>query len=196
MYLSGDVAGVSRIRRPLELLPLHRLRAALQRLQVGETNWDALTHAAEEPMAADELPSLLWCVWQRLSTEQLRLAVSDAWTGVQFPERLLPRWKWLPIYRKVGYHFDRKPAEPPSSIQLWRVAGVKDASMSWMADQERAVWTARQLGVPRVMGGTPCRLRTVTVGPDRLLAHYQQLHYWQDEYVIDPTGLLAKEVSR
>jgi len=61
-------------------------------------------------------------------------------------------------------------------------------------DPERAVWFAYQLGVPSVMGGKPWRLRTVTVGPDRLLAHYQQVHHWEDEYVIDPTGLLSKEV--
>jgi hypothetical protein len=58
------------------------------------------------------------------------------------------------------------------------------------------VWFAYQLDAPGVMGGKPGRLPTVTVGPDRLQAHHQELHHWEDGYVIEPSGFLPKEVPK
>ncbi len=54
--------------------------------------------------------------------------------------------------------------------------------MSWTADRERAVWS-QHLG-----GDNLSKLWTVTVGRDRLLAHYHEMHRGKDEYVIDPTA--------
>jgi hypothetical protein len=44
------------------------------------------------------------------------------------------------------------------------------------------------------IGKAPGMLWTVTVGHDRLLAHYHEKHRPENEYVIDPTGLRPKEV--
>jgi len=42
--------------------------------------------------------------------------------------------------------------------------------------------------------GSPGRLWTVTVGPERLLAHYDHAES-ADEYVIDPAGLRPDEIQ-
>jgi hypothetical protein len=61
--------------------------------------------------------------------------------------------------------------------------------MSWTGDREQAVWFQQRYSDTH----RPGKLWTVTVGPDRLLAHYHEKHCSEDEYVIDPTGLRPRE---
>ena len=63
--------------------------------------------------------------------------------------------------------------------------------MSWTADRDRAEWFQHRFDHP----GTVGRLWTITVGPDRLLAHYHVQHRKEDEYVIDSTGIRPHEVQ-
>jgi hypothetical protein len=160
---------------------------AVQRSRAGETDWGSLVHR----LGRNDTPSLLRLVWNRLPLDERVKAVGDAWTGAEYPERALRRVEWLFMFRAVGYHDDDKPATPPEQITLWR-GGVKKTRMSWTGDRERAVWFQHRFSDI----GKPGKLWTVTVGPDRLLAHYHELHRGEDEYVIDPTGLRPKEVDR
>jgi hypothetical protein len=163
-----------------------RLDLALQMLDLGDTDWDSLTHA----MGRNELPTLLASVWRRIPHDQLVKALSDAWVSAEFPETHMRRREWLEIFRAAGYHDGEQPgpATPPERVTLWR-GGIRRAGMSWTADREQAEWFR-----DRPLPGGPGRLWTVTVGADRLLAHYGDGQGGEDEYVIDPTGIRPREV--
>jgi hypothetical protein len=158
--------------------------AAIQRARAGENNWDSLCHT----MGRNERPDLLQFVWTQLPQDQLIKAVGDAWAMCEFPEKRLPRREWLPMFRAAGYHDEEEPATPPDSITLWR-GGTRKTRMSWTADREQAEWFQHRFDHVK-----PGKLWTVTVGPDRLLAHYRKKHRGENEYVIDPTGLRPKDV--
>ena len=161
-----------------------RLMAALHLAREGETDWESLRYM----LGRNELPDLLSFVWWRLPHHQLVIAVGDVWTGAEFPERTYRRTEWLPMFRTAGYHVDDEPATPPDSITLWR-GGVKKTRMAWTADRERAEWFQHRFDAIK-----PGKLWTITVGPDRLLAHYHEKHRRENEYVIDPTGIRPKEI--
>lgn len=163
----------------------NRLKAAVKRVTYGETNWESLTHE----MGRNELPDLLALVSERLPQDQLIVAVGAAWSSAEFPEQFMPRRDWLPIFQSAGYHDDDQPAIPPDNVTLWR-GGTKRTRMAWTAEREQAEWFQRRFNHLGASG----KLWTVTVGPDRLLAHYHHKHRREDEYVIDPTGLRPREV--
>ncbi|ODR07319.1 hypothetical protein BHQ21_09595 [Mycobacterium sherrisii] len=163
-----------------------RLKSAVRRYREGETDWEALNYM----MGRNERPALLQLVWTGLPSDQLVKALSDSWVMCEFPEQFMPRRKWLPIFRTVGYHDGASPDEPPEQMVLWR-GGVKKTRMSWTASRERAEWFQHRFDHL----GPPGKLWTVTVGPDRLLAHYHQDCREEDEYVIDPTELRPKVVT-
>ncbi len=162
-----------------------RLTKALERLNSGETRWEAL----QDMMGDKEKPTLLHYVWQRLPADQLIEAVGDAWTHCDTPEGHFPRREWLPIFRAAGYHEDGATAVPPDRITLWR-GGIRRTGMAWTADRERAEWFQHRWDAIQ-----PGKLWTVTVGPERLLARYHEGHRREDEYVLDSTGLRPKEAS-
>jgi hypothetical protein len=130
-------------------------------------------------------------VWDRLPNDQLILALSDAWTGADAPESWVRRTTWLQMFRAAGYHVDEAPAKPPDGIQLWR-GGTRKTRMAWTADRERAEWFQHRY--EQAPSAKPGKLWTVTVGPESLLAHYHAAARNEDEYVIDPAGVQAKEV--
>lgn len=163
-----------------------RLMAAITRCREGETGWLTLCGM----MGRNEFPHLLQFVWTRLPHHQLITAVGDAWAGCEAPENYVPRKEWLSIFRAAGYHDDETPTTPPNSVTLWR-GGTRKTRMAWTADRERAEWFQHRFDH---LGSTPGKLWTLTVGPDRLLAHYHEKHRHEDEYVIDPTGIRPKEV--
>jgi hypothetical protein len=162
-----------------------RLMTAVERAHNGETDWESLRRM----MGRNELPDLLSFVWMRLPQDQLIKAVGDAWVDCEFPEQRLARRKWLPMFRAARYHAEDEPATPPDSIPLWR-GGTRRTGMSWTADREMAEWFRHRFEHI----GNPGKLWTISVGPERLLAHYHEKHRKENEYVIDSTGIRPKEV--
>ena len=67
--------------------------------------------------------------------------------------------------------------------------------MSWTGDRKVA---ERFRDAHQVDHTRPSKLWTVTVGPDRLLAHYhlKPRFRYEDEYVINPIGLRPRENRR
>jgi hypothetical protein len=149
-----------------------RLLAAIAQARDGESNWESLTHG----MGRNELPDVLCFTWERLPHNQLLIAVGAAWAASEVPEKYLTRRDWLAIFGAAGYHDDDKAATPPDAITLWR-GGVKKTRMAWSADRERAEWFQHRFDHL----GTPGKLWTITVGPDRLLAHYHHSQRHEDE---------------
>ena len=56
--------------------------------------------------------------------------------------------------------------------------------MSWTADRDRAEWFQHRFDLL----GTVGRLWTITVGPDRLLAHYHVQHRRRTSTSLTPLG--------
>lgn len=162
------------------------MQRAAQAFAKGERDWDALTGW----MNPDWQPGFLSEVWAELPRDQQIKAVGDAWTMCHWPEELMPRQKWLPIFRAVGYHDNLRSAMAPDSVILWR-GGTNEMRMAWTGDRDRAVWFQHRLDDE----GTPGKLWTITVGADRLLAHYNnEKGRAEDEYVIDPSQICPKEI--
>jgi hypothetical protein len=128
----GDITkAIQRIeRRRADAL----IAKAIERSQSGETNWEALG----DGLSRADMPSLLVLVWVILPPDQRMIAIGDAWTSPENPERAHGRSEWLPMFRAVGY-LDDKPATPPRRITLWR-GGHRRTRMAWTADRDRAVW--------------------------------------------------------
>ena len=125
-----------------------------------------------------------------VALKQLIKALGDAWVMGEYPEQAMRRRQWLPIFRSAGYHDEESPAAAPDRITLWR-GGIRRCGMSWTADRDRAEWFQHRFDLL----GTVGRLWTITVGPDRLLAHYHVQHRNEDEYVIDSTEIRPHEVQ-
>jgi hypothetical protein len=64
--------------------------------------------------------------------------------------------------------------------------GVRKTRMAWTADRDRAEWFQHRYEHT----DKPGKLWTITVDPDRLLAHYHERHRGEDEHVIDPSSRL------
>ena len=158
---------------------------AIQAASDGEKDWDTLAHY----LGRNDKPMLLISVWHRLPVDQKVKAIADAWTSAEIPERQFNRHTWIPMFREVGFIDENRLATPPPEAALWR-GGVKKTRMSWTADRERGEWFAHRWD--RI--DKPGKLWTVTVGPDRLLAHFHEQHRNEDEYVIDPTKLRFKAI--
>jgi hypothetical protein len=186
-FKDGDAVSIEDLEHWEKEQSDQRLREALRLAREGLTDWECLT----DVMGRNERPDLLSLVWWRLPKDQLIIALADAWTGAEVPERRLPRLQWLQIFRAAGYHIDDTPATPPDSVVLWR-GGTRKTRMAWTADRERAEWFQHRY--EHLQGSKPGKLWTLTVGPGPLLAHYHAAARNEDEYVIDPTGLRPREV--
>jgi len=185
----GEVISEAERQRLLRKQHLQRLTAAAVGFRDGERDWDSLRRHMMG-IGRNELPGLLSLFWDGLPREQPIKALGDAWVTCEYPEQAMPRREWLPIFRSAGYHDEESPAAAPDRITLWR-GGILRCGMSWTADRDRAEWFQHRFDHP----GTVGRLWTITVGPDRLLAHYHTQHRSEDEYVIDSTGIRPHEVQ-
>jgi len=70
--------------------------------------------------------------------------------------------------------------------------GVRKTRMAWTADRDRAEWFQHRYQHT----DKPGKVWTITVGPDRLLAHYHERHRGEDEHVIDPSSRLRIVMRR
>lgn len=118
-------------------------------------------------------------------------ALEDAWTGAEFPERVVERGLWVTMFGWSGYIVDSTPRERPTeSLTLYR--GAKPdakAGMAWTGSLEKAQWFAN-----RPMQFGKGKVFTATVEPERLFAHFPESR-GEDEYVIDTDDLKITEYA-
>jgi hypothetical protein len=132
---------------------------------------------------------LLSRLWDKLPPDQRPWAIHAAWALSDFPEECLRRDEWLKMFGAVGYIENDFHVTPPDQITLWR-CGVRETGMWWTAKRSTAEWFQHRF-VPDKPAG---KLWRVTVGADRLLAHFDQHCQLEDEFVVDPAGLEPTEV--
>ncbi|MGO8770100.1 hypothetical protein [Mycobacterium sp.] len=151
------------------------------------TDWYELSPNA----GVGELPRILTQVFDDLPPDQRIVAIGETWTTLPQPLAWLRRDQWLAMFAAAGYHDGTETAKPPDQITLYR-GGIWKARMSWTGNRKVA---ERFRDAHQVDHTRPSKLWTVTVGPDRLLAHYhlKPRFRYEDEYVINPIGLRPRE---
>ena len=166
-----------------------RIEDAVKRLQAdGETLWWSLVN--DLGFSFEEQHLLLSRLWDNLPGNQRAIAIAAAWTLSDPTEECLRPDEWLKMFRAVGYIEDGyRDRPPPAQITLWR-GGVRKTGMSWTADRSVAVRFQHRFAPHK----PPGKLWTVTVGANRLLAHFDVLRPGEDEYVVDPAGLAPIEI--
>lgn len=118
-------------------------------------------------------------------------ALEDAWTGAEFPERIVERELWVTMFGWSGYIVDSMPRERPTeALTLYRGAKPDAKSgMAWTGNLKQAQWFA-----DRPMQYGEGKVYTAIVEPERLFAHFPESR-GEDEYVIDTDGLDIAEYT-
>ncbi|WP_020097407.1 hypothetical protein [Microbacterium sp. 11MF] len=147
-------------------------------------------------IGSHELPTMLfdWVFSGRLREKQhLAEAVPYAWSSAHLPFAALGYRKWVEFFEMAGYTEDGLSAKRPSEpITLYRAAEPRYV--------HRLAWTASLNVAERFLeinearyGAKPRNVYTITVAPDRLLAHITDRN--EDEYIVDSRGLRARRVA-
>ncbi len=152
--------------------------------------------AAALSVGSHEGPALLfdWVYSGRLKDPaDLAEAVAFAWSSAHLPFAALGHRTWVELFTMAGYAKDGTPTEHPAEpITLYRAAEPRYI--------HRLAWTASLDVAERFLeinaaryGAKPRNVYTITVAPDRLLAHITDRN--EDEYIVDTTGLKAQRVD-
>jgi hypothetical protein len=161
-------------------------QAALQHLTNARPLTDhmlkSLLLKADEGSAA-----ALLAAWQaeRITTDQLRAALADAWGRTGRPDEALTRTEWRHMFRAAGYGSNGAPATP-QHMTLYRGSTASGRrNWSWTDDAR----VAHAYVLERGMGG---HIWTTDAPAHALLAHITHTSddgVTYNEYVIDTDGL-------
>ncbi len=151
---------------------------------------------AARALGSHDGPALLvdWYYGRKIEDPvELAEAVPYAWSAAHLPFGALDAETWIELFRAAGYTIDGTRAERPAEpITLYRAAEPRFVHrLAWTASLDVA---GRFLSINKARyGNKPRYIYTVTVPPDRLLAHITDRE--EDEYVTDTRGLRATRVS-
>jgi len=141
--------------------------------------------AVDEPCAAVVMAELLRS--GRLAPAVAVEFVARAWDATPWPMAVLPRERWVALFRAAGYTHEFEPAAAPEE-PLWLFRGSDEAGaegMCWTSNLDVALWFAA-----RFDEGWVWRAR---VEPWRLLAFMAETY--EDQHVIDTTDLVLEVVA-
>lgn len=134
----------------------------------------------------NDLPGLLAKHYVRLSPDDLRTAVADAWTMAEWPEQHLDAEVWAFLFEGADYQEDGRPGDVealPEVVTLWRGATAgRRAGMSWTGRRETGEWFARRFSGTRDDEGT--FLYRIDIPREFILARFSERR-GEDEYVVD-----------
>lgn len=122
--------------------------------------------------------------------------VPYAWRWSNHPLADLDQDGWIELFRYAGYTHNFEPAALPTeqTVRLWRGSAHPDR-MSWTTNRKRAQGFAiRNAGMDRDADGGEHEPQVwlAVVESTRLLAYVS----FEQEYVIDPRGLTARQMPR
>jgi hypothetical protein len=122
-----------------------------------------------------------------LSEDAAGWFVARAWDLCGHPMQVLPRERWVALFRLAGYTHEFVPApRPVEAVRLFRGSDEAGAEgMSWSSRLDVARWFAVQRA-----GG---RVWSAVVEPWRLLAFMAGVS--EDQTVVDTAGLVAEVVE-
>lgn len=135
-----------------------------------------------------------WVYSGRLTDpDDIAEAVPDVWSGAHLPANSLGIRTWIDLFNRSGYTVDGKRAERPTEpLTLYRLAEPRFVHrLAWTGSLEVAEKFA-VINKARY-GDRPRFIYTVTVPPERLLAHITDRD--EDEYITDTRGLKAKRLT-
>ncbi|BBY52933.1 hypothetical protein H7J07_00455 [Mycobacterium koreense] len=115
-------------------------------------------------------------------------AVIDAWTGHDWPTRVLPPSDWVDYFEEAGYTHNGKPApRPVEPVTVYRGCS-HDArhGMSWTTDLDMAKrFASGEMWAYPIKGN----VYIATIEPTHLLAYVDKERRGEAEYVVDPIAL-------
>ncbi len=158
---------------------------ALDAISDGETDWPTLTYR----LPRNDLPAVLAEVSWAMDDAELAAALTQAWTLCEYPEHAVHREQWVDWFEQAGYAVDGVRARPPDQVVLYRGGGNWER-MAWSAD--RAIAEGFRDRFRHVHGQG--RLWTATVPGEALFAHIHAANRGEDEYVINPSGIVVREI--
>lgn len=138
----------------------------------------------------NELPGLLLASYLGglfgSDMDALGVAIEDAWTGCEWPSRVLELSEWLDLFDAVGFLDNGIRAERPDTVPvLYRAAVVGTVGMSWTDSLEQAEWFHAR----NVRFGFDAAILTLpNVAPVDVLAHFHDptVSRGEREWVLDP----------
>lgn len=147
---------------------------------------------AHRYVGSHDRPAMLfdWVFGGRLTDPvEIAEAVADTWSGAKIPFASLGVATWIELFRMGGYTVDGIPSDRPTEpVTLYRAAEPSRVHrLAWTGSLDVA---QRFLEINRRYGDRPRFIYTITVDPERLLAHINDRQ--EDEYVTDTRGLKAK----
>lgn len=119
--------------------------------------------------------------------------VATAWSDAHIPAASMSIAVWIELFQMGGYTEDGHPAQRPTRpLTLYRCADPRRVHrLAWTASLEIAQRFA-VINSTRY-GQIPRHIYTVTVEPERVLAHITTRK--EDEYVTDTRGLRATRIE-
>lgn len=150
------------------------------------TTWNELASR----LGRNDLPEALAYNFEKLTAVELADAVCEAWSGAEYPERLLTQGVWMAMFDRADYVIDGKPADRetlPDWVTVYRGA-IPDRrdGMAWTGDINTARWFANRFtGI--LPGDKTGRVYKLTVAREFVLARITGRN--EDEYIIDTQDL-------
>lgn len=121
----------------------------------------------------------------RLSQGDAGWFVPRAWDASAYPMSVLPRGRWVVLFRLAGYTHEFEPAQRPGGpLRLYRGSdSVGRGGMCWTSNVDVARWMASRF--------TDGAVYVAEVGSERLLAFLAP--GYEDQFVVDTEGLAVEE---
>lgn len=152
---------------------------------MSTTAWSRITTGA----GRNDFPALLAEFWDRLTPDDLRTALHEAWTLAEFPEQGIDAESWTFLFDQVEYQVDGEARDRdddlPEIVTLYRGA-IEDrrTGMSWTSDLDQARWFANRFsGLRDTTAGYVWR---IDIPRDYVLARFTGRN--EAEHVVDTSG--------
>lgn len=156
-------------------------------IEVGDYPTAEQVQTAGSRVGRNAYPALVCDLFTEdlLTTEAAMVAVPDAWSMCEFPNRYVERPLWRMLFDHAGYTVNGEAASRPTEpVMVWRgaIPGHRDG-WAWTDDIEMARWFAA-----REFHKGAGRVYTLEAEPWRLLARITDGRE-ESEYVVDTDGL-------
>lgn len=139
-----------------------------------------------------DLPAQLWEWWWEqgwLRNDELKQMILPAWCGYEGGPSGLGEWRWLTMWKAVGFVSSDGGQAPTDRVVLWRGAPTwtNGRGMSWTLDSDRAEWFRARC---ELFGFGPASLYRAVVHPHAVLGVVNDRN--EAEVIVNPRCLRGR----